>query len=850
MDARRIRVSGTVQGVGFRPFVFNLAGRLDVRGWVSNTSGAVEIGIEGERSALEEFTARLRSEAPPLAHIDNLEWEAVPAVGYSSFEIRASIPQTGEFQPVAPDIALCDDCSRELLSPRDRRYLYPFINCTNCGPRLTIIRDVPYDRPLTSMAPFAMCPRCREEYENPADRRFHAQPVACPECGPEVWLWEPGPVATQGSDNRSVGARGEAPLQNHGAPQSGRSQPDAPQNWIGAILAARRLLRKGRIVAIRGMGGFHLACDATNAEVVRELRRRKHRSAKPFAVMVRDLAIAEAYCEMNAAERELLAGREKPIVILRRRNRGPVVDDVAPGNGTLGVLLPYSPLHLLLLHQGDPVLDAEPVPGALVMTSGNLSEEPIAIGNDEALVRFGSLADAFLLHNREIIQRCDDSVVRVYHVGARRDEPVNVATQDSNNRSIRARRVAPLQNHISMDGMSQRDTPIPLRRSRGYAPAPVMLPHSVPPILAVGGELKNVFCLARERYAFLSPHIGDLENAETFEAFEETVEHFERLFHTKPEIIAHDLHPGYLGTRWACEHAGGRELIAVQHHHAHAAACMADNSLPGDEPVIALAFDGTGYGEDGATWGAEVLVADYRSCERAMHLEYLPLPGGDTAIRKPWRIAVGFASVFNLPVDDLPFLRGLDPREVEVVRTQADHKLNAPPVSSFGRLFDAIAALANVPSFSEGGRTEIDYEAQGAIELEELSVDHINEREEYPFSLEGENIRIAELLSALIRDVRAGLPAGVVGGRFHRTVRSIAVSAARAVRTERGIHQVALSGGVWQNALLFGMTVASLQEAGFEVYTHHHVPTNDGGLALGQAVVASARRNHVSGNSR
>jgi hydrogenase maturation protein HypF len=400
MDARRIRVSGTVQGVGFRPFVFNLAGRLDVRGWVANTSGALEIGVEGERSALEEFTARLRSEAPPLAHIDNLAWKAVPTVGYSSFEIRASIPQTGEFQPVAPDIALCDDCARELLSPRDRRYLYPFINCTNCGPRLTIIRDVPYDRPLTSMASFAMCPRCRGEYENPTDRRFHAQPVACPECGPTVWM--------------VVGARRDAPLQNHDAPQSGRSQPDAPQNSIGAILAARRLLRKGRIVAIRGMGGFHLACDATNAEAVRQLQRRKHRSAKPFAVMVRNIAAAEAYCEVNAAERELLTAREKPIVILRRRNRGPVVDDVAPGNGTLGVLLPYSPLHLLLLHQGDPVLDAEPVPEVLVMTSGNLSEEPIAIGNDEALVRLGSLADAFLLHNREIIQRCDDSVVRVY----------------------------------------------------------------------------------------------------------------------------------------------------------------------------------------------------------------------------------------------------------------------------------------------------------------------------------------------------------------------------------------------------------------------------------------------------
>jgi hydrogenase maturation protein HypF len=391
---------------------------------------------------------------------------------------------------------------------------------------------------------------------------------------------------------------------------------------------------------------------------------------------------------------------------------------------------------------------------------------------------------------------------------------------------------------------------MPLRRSRGYAPAPVMLPHSVPPILAVGGELKNVFCLARERYAFLSPHIGDMENAETLEAFEQAVERFERLFHTKPEIIAHDSHPGYLGTRWACEHAGGRPLVAVQHHHAHAAACMAENNLSGQEPAIALAFDGTGYGEDGATWGAEVLIADYLKYERAIHLEYLPLPGGDAAVRHTWRVAVGFASAFDLPVDDLPFLRGLNPREVEVARIQTSRNLNAPPVSSMGRLFDAVAALAGVPSFAEGERTEIDYEAQGAIELEELSRDRIGEREEYPFRIEGENIRIAELLADVIRDVRAGLPAGVVGARFHRTVRSIAVSAAQAVRAQRGIRRVVLSGGVWQNALLFELTTASLHRAGFEVYTHHHVPTNDGGLALGQAVIASARSNHVSGNTR
>jgi hydrogenase maturation protein HypF len=813
MDARKIRISGIVQGVGFRPFVFNLAGRLGVRGWVCNTSGSVEIAAEGEPGALAEFTARLRLDAPPLARIDNLAWEAAEPGGYSVFEIRASLPQPGEFQPVAPDIALCDDCARELLDPRDRRYLYPFINCTNCGPRLTIIRDMPYDRGLTSMAGFAMCPPCRAEYENPGDRRFHAQPIACPQCGPRVWLEGSGSSDPVNSDDRGVGVHGRPPSRSAGAPQSNDIS-------IGAILTARRLLREGRIVAIRGLGGFHLACDAMNAAAVRELRKRKHRNAKPFAVMARDLAAAESYCEVNAAERALLSGREKPVVILRRRADCPVAGGVAPGNGTLGLMLPYSPLHLLLLHRGDPVLDSESAPEALVMTSGNLSEEPIVTDNDEARTRLGPLVDAFLFHDREIIQRCDDSVVRVYPM-----------------RAVRARQAAPLQ-------------PVPLRRSRGYAPAPVMLPHSVPPVLAVGGELKNVFCLARGRYGFLSPHIGDMENAETLEAFEQAVDRFVRLFRTKPEIIAHDSHPGYLGTRWALEHAGGRPLVAVQHHHAHAAACMAENNLGGGEPAIALAFDGTGYGADGATWGAEVLIADYRTFERALHLEYLPLPGGDAAVRRPWRIAVGFAAALDLPTDDLPFLRGINPREVEVVRIQTVRRLNSPPVASFGRLFDAVAALAGVPVFSEGRRIEIDYEAQGAIELEELSRDRIGEREEYPFRIEGENIRIAELLAAVIGDVRAGLPAGTIGGRFHRTVRSIAVRAAQAVRAERGIRQVVLSGGGWQNALLLELTSASLQGAGFEVYTHHLVPTNDGGLALGQAVIASARSDHVSGNSR
>jgi len=782
MDARKIRISGTVQGVGFRPFVHNLAARQRVRGWVCNTSGSVEIVAEGEAEALETFTAALRAEAPPLAQIDSLEWESIPAAGYSAFEIRASVPEPGGFQPITPDIALCADCERELFDPRDRRYLYPFINCTNCGPRLTIIRDIPYDRSRTSMASFEMCPRCRAEYENPDDRRYHAQPVACPECGPRVRMAE--------QDSRAIArARHASPPQDHSTRET--------------LLAARRLLREGRIVAIRGMGGFHLACDAANADAVRELRRRKHRNAKPFAVMVRDLAEAERYCAIGDAERDLLAGREKPIVILRRKTDGPIVDAVAPGNGTLGMMLPYTPLHRLLMHRGDPVLDAESAPAALVMTSGNVSEEPIAIGNDEALARLGPLADAFLLHDREIIQRCDDSVVRIFAAGSR------------------AIHGSPLQAQ-------------PLRRSRGYAPAPVVLPFDAPPVLAVGGELKNTFCLARGRYAFLSPHIGDMENAETLAAFEESADRYRRLFHTTPEIIAHDMHPGYLGTRWACEHAGGRKRVAVQHHHAHAAACMADNGLTGAEPVIALAFDGTGYGADGAIWGAEILVATYRDYERLLHLEYLPLAGGDAAIRRPWRTAVGFAAALDLAVEDLPFLKTLDPREVETVRTQAARGLNAPPVSSMGRLFDAVAALAGIC-------TKIDYEAQGAIELEELARAGIGAEGEYPFTLDGESIRVRDLLAAVIRDVRAGESAASIGARFHNTVRTIALKSAQSVRSTRGIRGVVLSGGVWQNALLLALATDALREAGFEVYTHRCVPANDGGLALGQAMVAAAK---------
>jgi hydrogenase maturation protein HypF len=761
VDAQRIRVSGTVQGVGFRPYVYALAEHMGVHGWVCNTSSHVEIHAEGDPDALGRFATELPLRVPPLARIDLLTIETVESQGYSEFTIRESVVEPGAFQPISPDIALCPDCRRELLDPLDRRFLYPFINCTRCGPRLTIIRDVPYDRARTSMASFPMCAECRREYEDPNNRRFHAEPIACPACGPRVWLSRQGKETAAASE---------------------------------AILRARTMLREGKILAIRGVGGFHLACDAANQDAIRALRARKRRNAKPFAVMVPDLAQADVCCILADAERAALASREAPIVIVQRREDRVISADVAPGNGTVGLMLAYSPLHVLLMADGIPPWEHAPAPRALVMTSGNISEEPIAIGNAEAMERLAPLADAFLLHDRDIIQRCDDSVTRVF---------AGTTLQV-------------------------------LRRSRGFAPAALRLTHPSPALLAVGGELKNAFCLARGGYAFLSPHIGDMENAETLDAFSQSVERFQRLFHAQPTAVAHDLHPGYLSTRWAEEHFPPERRTGVQHHHAHAAACIAENGLPPDRRVIALAFDGTGYGTDGAIWGGEVLLAHCLDFERILHLEYLPLPGGDAAIRKPWRIAVGYAAALGIAIDGLPFLQSVDPQEVEVVRRQVARGINTPRTSSMGRLFDAVAALTGV-------RNEIDYEAQGAVELEELARGWLGHAEPYPFHIADGTIHVSEVIAAVAADAKAGHPAALMGARFHRTVCRIAVEACQFARDATGLQEVALSGGVWQNELLFSLACFALRTAAFTVYTHHTVPANDGGIALGQAVVAAER---------
>ncbi|MBU2611377.1 MAG: carbamoyltransferase HypF [Chloroflexi bacterium] len=791
-----IHITGIVQGVGFRPFVYSLAKRFALTGWVRNTSAGVDIELDGTKSALDDFIHALKNELPPLARMDDLQTNWHDPNGFTTFEILHSEAVAGAFQPISPDVCICPDCLRELFDPKDRRYRYPFINCTNCGPRFTIITDIPYDRPNTTMAPFAMCPDCAAEYSDPLDRRFHAQPVACPKCGPGIWLER---LNVQTFERSNVGD--------------------------GAILEAQRLLAQGKIVAIKGLGGFHLACDATNSQAVTELRNRKLRVDKPFALMMPDLETVEKHCFVNEAERELLESRQRPIVLLNRRPESNIAVEVAPRQDTLGVMLPYTPLHYLLFAPAKEILPSSFIfhpssfifpPSSfilhpLVMTSGNLSEEPIATDNDEARHRLASLADAFLMHNRDIRTRCDDSVVRVL------SDQLSVISDQSLN-----------TDHWSL-------VTYPLRRSRGYAPDPLQLPFDAPPLLATGAELKNTFCLTRERYAFLSHHIGDMQNYETLRSFEDGVAHFERLFRIKPEAIAHDLHPDYLSTRYALQRAERDNLpaIGVQHHHAHVAACMAEHGLNGESPVIGVAFDGTGYGEDGAIWGGEFLVADYLGYQRPYHLAYFPLPGGDAAIRRPARTALALLWQLGLDWDErLAPAKDLCDEERMALRVQLERGLNAPLTSSMGRLFDAAAALAGV-------RQKVNYEAQAAIEFEALA--DPRETGEYPFAVDRSEVQPRPAIEALIADALGGTPVPVISARFHNGLAEMVRGVCCRIRSESKINMIALSGGVWQNRQLLKRTLERMQGEGFQVYIHRQVPPNDGGLALGQAAVAIAK---------
>jgi hydrogenase maturation protein HypF len=788
---RKIHITGIVQGVGFRPFVYNLALRHGLRGWVLNSSAGVDIEAEGPASALDAFVLALRAEKPPLAVIDSLSVGEAPPNGYAEFTIRHSQSAPGAFVPISPDICICDDCLRELFDPSNRRYGYPFINCTNCGPRFTIIQDIPYDRPLTTMAAFKMCAACQAEYDDPADRRFHAQPNACPQCGPGVNL-QISNIKYQITNQ-------------------------------DAMAAAQDALRQGAILAVKGLGGFHLACDATNDAALRLLRERKGRVDKPFALMAFDVATVERFCWVNDEERALLESRERPILLLRERPGSPISRLAAPGNQTLGVMLPYAPLHYLLLADGGRLAPAPDLP-ALVMTSGNYSEEPIVKDNDEALARLSPLADAFLLHNRDIHARCDDSVVRVHRAKV-----------------------------------------LPIRRSRGYAPFPVKLPFPVEPTLAVGGELKNAFCLTHDDYAFMSQHIGDMENYETLQAFEQSVAHFCSLFRVRPRLAAHDMHPEYLSTKWAKGQLSNTKyqmsniksqipklpfdisdltFVPVQHHHAHIAACMAEHGLIGDEPVIGVSFDGTGYGPDpdvpggAAIWGGEVLVADYAGYRRAGHLAYVPLPGGDSAIRKPYRTALAHLWAAGVEWDPaLAPVAACDAAEQGVIRHQLETGFNAVPTSSMGRLFDAAAAVAGV-------RQTVTYEAQAALEFEALAAEDV--ADSYRFEIESTaparfTVQPAPVIRALVADARAGLAVPVISARFHNAVAGLVRDVCVLVREREGLGRVALSGGVFQNVTLLAKAERLLAEAGFDVLIHRAVPPNDGGIALGQAVVANVK---------
>jgi hydrogenase maturation protein HypF len=790
LERKQISVRGVVQGVGFRPFVYRLAHDHGLTGWVLNHSGGVEIEVEGTPSTLDAFVHALTAQAPPLACIVNVEVTGAPPVNYDRFEIRHSVAEEGRYQLISPDIATCADCLRELLDADDRRYRYPFTNCTNCGPRFTIIRDIPYDRPLTTMQPFAMCPDCLREYDDPLDRRFHAQPNACPVCGPHVWLEETGVAHLQRAEGQGARKLG-------GTVASSRDD---------AVRLAGEILLAGKVLAIKGLGGFHLACDATSSEAVQTLRARKGRPAKPLAVMMAILDDVRRHCYLSDEEEALLLSQQCPIVLLRWRDDSTVVRDVAPNNGYLGVMLPYTPLHHILLRD---------VQRPLVMTSGNLSEEPIVQDNDEARDRLGPLADAFLMHNRDIYARYDDSVWFSPAIG----------TPDPEFQSAQ-----------------------PIRRSRGYAPFPIRMPFHTKPILAVGAELKNTFCLARDDFAFLSQHIGDMENMETLEHLEATVDLYRHLFRVEPELVAHDLHPDYSSTKFARSLPCSPEsLVSIQHHQAHIASCLVDNDWPHDGgPVIGVAWDGTGYGLDGHIWGGEFFVGDYGGFRRAAHLEYLPMPGGDAAIRNPWRLALGYAYALT---HELPDLRGssagpgqgVTDQEMRIVRQQVDRRLNTPLTSAAGRLFDAVAALTGV-------RQQVTYEAQAAIELEMLAarwqpaIQDPDAFPPYPFDVKGDSEGFVIGLRGLIDAIQAGLEIGTsraeIGWRFHLTMAELITVVCQRIAAETGLRTVALSGGCFQNRLLLSLSVPRLEQAGFGVLLHHRVPCNDGGISLGQAALA------------
>jgi len=752
--ARRLEVNGIVQGVGFRPFVYNLARQYELKGEVANTSSGVSIHIEGPPEQIRSFERDLAEKSPPLAYVVEISSRPESVKKYSDFRIVKSKDPVLMSTLISPDVSICEDCLRELFDPDNRRYLYPFINCTNCGPRYTIIDDIPYDRPKTSMRHFTMCAACQSEYDDPTDRRFHAQPNACAACGPQVSLY----------DNRRKAVDADDPIQK-----------------------AAEFIRQGKIVAVKGLGGFHLAADAENSEAVIRLRNRKMREEKPFAVMSEDLQQIRRFARIGPEAQKLLTSIQRPIVLLPKKMPAPIAEEVAPRNRYWGVMLPYTPLHYLLLKHGFT---------ALVMTSANLSEEPIAIDNDDAFARLAGIADYFLVHNREIYLRSDDSIVK--HTAGRTRY---------------------------------------IRRSRGFVPIPLFLKHTVPPILACGAELKNTICITKGDKAFLSQHIGDLENMDTLDFFRQTVAHLERILEIQPEIIACDTHPDYLSSQYAAEQQGIRK-VEVQHHHAHIVSCMAENKLEG--AVIGLSFDGTGYGSDGSIWGGEVLIAEAQQFERAAHLAYVSMPGSAAAIKEPWRMAISYlydAFGENFRELDLPILKQIEPPRLKVIYEMILKRVNSPQTSSLGRLFDGVAAIAGI-------RERVSFEGQAAMELEMLAAGDARSTYDYQWTSENPvKILTAPVIRGVVRDVRNGMSVAEISTKFHRTLIALFAEVCKLIRRNAGLDRVVLSGGCFQNSILLSGLIRELESRNFEVFSHRRVPCNDGGIALGQALVAASIAN-------
>ncbi|MGQ3685490.1 MAG: carbamoyltransferase HypF [Candidatus Loosdrechtia sp.] len=783
----RITITGIVQGVGFRPFIYHLANKYNLKGFCLNNSRGVFIEVQGDM--VDEFIREIKTSPPPLSKIEKLTSHSIFSNEvFEDFRIRESLTYEGEFALVSPDISVCHECLKELSDPYDRRYRYPFINCINCGPRYSIIRDIPYDRSSTTMASFSLCEECNREYHDPANRRFHAQPNACPACGPAVWLVEKG-------------QKPDLCIKNTNYP---------------AIRKAKELLQEGAIIAIKGLGGFHLACDATNNDAVRRLRERKRRSNKPFALMAPDSETVRSFCLVSEEEKAILEGRIRPIVILKKSLPNPVSDTVAPNNNHFGLMLPYTPLHYLLLEPEEIRFTA------LVMTSGNKSEETIVITNEESVERLSSLADFFLLHNRDIYMRVDDSIVR----SQRRIIPDLKRSEISD--SIYENQEITSQIQI-------------IRRARGFVPETIDLEEEMADILACGAELKNTFCLVKQKKAILSQHIGDLQNYDTLEFFKECLKNLKNTFRINPQIIAHDLHPDYLSTGFALEYAAQTDIpqshiIPVQHHHAHIVSCMTEHHL--NRKVIGIAFDGTGYGTDGNLWGGEFLIAGKGNFIRKAHLQYIPMPGGDKAAKEPWRMAIAYLySAFgNDMFNALPsFLNRFNKKDLVLIITMIKNSLNSPLSSSAGRLFDAVSSLLGICD-------RITFEGEAAIGLETVAEDHDEkDAKSYPFKIISGIpmlVDLKPLVLSIVEDINKGVKVTAISLNFHVTLATIIAEISKIIKEEMGIRDVILSGGVFQNNRLLTLAVELLKKDGFVVWTHGLVPANDGGISLGQAIVA------------